>query len=71
MASQFQSYEDTLEYCREREMRLTRQRQFILQLLWDTNVHLSASAIYDRLRQQSKEIGHTSVYQNLEDKSLM
>lgn len=66
MAPQLQSYEDTLEYCRERGMRLTRQRQFILELLWDTNEHLSASAIYDRLRQQGKEIGHTSVYQNLD-----
>lgn len=66
MAPQLQSYEDTLEYCRERGMRLTRQRQFILELLWNTNEHLSASAIYDRLRQQGKEIGHTSVYQNLD-----
>jgi Fur family ferric uptake transcriptional regulator len=66
MAPQFKSYEDALEYCRERGMRLTRQRQFILELLWNTNEHLSASAIYDRLRQQGKEIGHTSVYQNLD-----
>ena len=66
MAPQLQSYEDALEYCREQGMRLSEQRQFILKLLWDTNEHLSASAIYDLLRQQCKKIGHTSVYQNLD-----
>lgn len=66
MAPQLQFYEDALEYCRKRGMRLSKQRQFILKLLWDTNEHLPASAIYDRLRQQGKKIGHTSVYQNLE-----
>lgn len=66
MAPQLQSFEDSLEYCRQRGMRLSKQRQFILKLLWDTNEHLPASAIYDRLRQQGKKIGHTSVYQNLE-----
>jgi Fur family transcriptional regulator, ferric uptake regulator len=66
MAPQLHSYEDSLEYCRELGMRLSRQRQFILKLLWDTDDHLSASTIYDRLRQQGKNIGHTSVYQNLD-----
>ena len=66
MAPQLQSYEDSLEYCRKLGMRLSKQRQFILKLLWDTNEHLPASAIYDRLRQQGKNIGHTSVYQNLD-----
>jgi Fur family ferric uptake transcriptional regulator len=66
MAAQLQSYEDSIEYCRELGMRLSKQRQFILKLLWDTNEHLSASTIYDRLRQQGKAIGHTSVYQNLD-----
>lgn len=66
MATQLQSYEASLDYCRELGMRLSKQRQFILELLWDTNEHLSASAIYDRLRQQGKTIGHTSVYQNLD-----
>lgn len=66
MAPQLQSYKDSLEYCLKQGMRLSKQRQFILQLLWDTNEHLSASAIYDRLRQQGKNIGHTSVYQNLD-----
>ncbi len=66
MAPQLQSYEDSLEYCRKLGMRLSKQRQFLLKLLWDTNEHLPASAIYDRLRQQGKKIGHTSVYQNLD-----
>lgn len=47
-------------------MRLSRQRRFILELLWQEQEHLSAREIYDRLNQQGKEIGHTSVYQNLE-----
>lgn len=66
MSPQLQSYEKSLEYCRELGMRLSKQRQFILKLLWDTDEHLSASAIYDCLRQQGKNIGHTSVYQNLD-----
>jgi Fur family ferric uptake transcriptional regulator len=66
MAPQLESYEDALEYCRQRGMRLSKQRQLILELLWETNEHLPASVIYDRLRQQGKEIGHTSVYQNLD-----
>jgi Fur family ferric uptake transcriptional regulator len=47
-------------------MRLSRQRKFILELLWQDQEHLSAREIYDRLNRQGKEIGHTSVYQNLE-----
>lgn len=60
------SYEDCLTHCRQQGMRLSKQRQLILKLLWDTNEHLAASEIYDRLRQQGEEIGHTSVYQNLD-----
>jgi Fur family transcriptional regulator, ferric uptake regulator len=47
-------------------MRLSKQRRFILELLWQAQEHLSAREIYDRLNQQGKDIGHTSVYQNLE-----
>jgi Fur family ferric uptake transcriptional regulator len=47
-------------------MRLSRQRRYILELLWDTREHLSAREIYDRLNRNGKPIGHTSVYQNLE-----
>lgn len=60
------SLKDALNRCQELGMRLSRQRRFILELLWSQNEHLSAKEIYDRLSQQGKDIGHTSVYQNLE-----
>ncbi|WP_414550075.1 Fur family transcriptional regulator [Anabaena sp. CCY 0017] len=60
------SLEDALERCQQLGMRVSRQRRFILELLWAANEHLSAREIYDRLSQQGKDIGHTSVYQNLE-----
>ncbi|MBK1990706.1 transcriptional repressor [Sphaerospermopsis aphanizomenoides BCCUSP55] len=60
------SLEDALDRCQMLGMRVSRQRRFILELLWQANEHLSAREIYDRLNQQGKEIGHTSVYQNLE-----
>ncbi|MGH1396448.1 MAG: Fur family transcriptional regulator [Trichormus sp.] len=60
------SLEDALEQCQILGMRVSRQRRFILELLWQANEHLSAREIYDRLNQEGKEIGHTSVYQNLE-----
>jgi Fur family ferric uptake transcriptional regulator len=47
-------------------MRLSRQRRYILELLWQQQGHLSAREIYHRLNQQGREIGHTSVYQNLD-----
>ena len=60
------SLEDALNRCQAMGMRLSRQRRFILELLWDAKEHLSAREIYDRLNQQAHSIGHTSVYQNLE-----
>ncbi|BAZ53889.1 ferric uptake regulation protein [Nostoc sp. NIES-4103] len=60
------SLEDALERCQILGMRVSRQRRFILELLWQANEHLSAREIYDRLNHQGKDIGHTSVYQNLE-----
>ncbi|MEL7037449.1 MAG: Fur family transcriptional regulator [Cyanobacteria bacterium J06592_8] len=60
------SLEDALNRCQALRMRLSRQRRFILELLWEAQEHLSAREIYDRLNQQGKAIGHTSVYQNLE-----
>lgn len=58
--------EDAIERCQTLGMRLSRQRRFILELLWHDQEHLSAREIYDRLNRQGKDIGHTSVYQNLE-----
>ncbi|MFE4107282.1 Fur family transcriptional regulator [Almyronema epifaneia] len=60
------SLDDALERCQELGMRLSRQRRYILELLWQAQEHLSAREIYDRLNRQGREIGHTSVYQNLE-----
>ena len=60
------SLENAIEQCQRRGMRLSRQRRYILELLWEVREHLSAREIYDLLNQRGKEIGHTSVYQNLE-----
>lgn len=60
------SLDDALNRCQVLGMRLSRQRRFILELLWQAHEHLSAREIYDRLNRQGKAIGHTSVYQNLE-----
>jgi Fur family transcriptional regulator, ferric uptake regulator len=60
------SLESALDRCQELGMRLSSQRRYILELLWELQEHLSAREIYDRLNQQGKDIGHTSVYQNLE-----
>jgi len=58
--------EEALAQCQNQGMRLSRQRRSILELLWRCEEHLSAREIYDRLNQEGKDIGHTSVYQNLE-----
>ena len=60
------SLEDALSRCQELGMRVSRQRRYILELLWSNDNHLSAREIYDLLNQEGKEIGHTSVYQNLD-----
>ena len=61
-----QTLEDALSQCQRLGMRLSKQRRAILNLLWQSKEHLSAKEIYDRLSQSGCEIGHTSVYQNLE-----
>lgn len=66
MKKPIRSFEDAVDRCQALGMRLSKQRRFILELLWQAKEHLSAREIYDRLNQQGKEIGHTSVYQNLE-----
>lgn len=58
--------EAVIDRCQSLGLRVSRQRRSILELLWETQEHLSAREIYDRLNQQGKKIGHTSVYQNLE-----
>ena len=64
--SAIRSLDDAVNRCQMLGMRLSRQRRYILELLWTDQEHLSARSIYDRLNQQGKDIGHTSVYQNLE-----
>jgi Fur family ferric uptake transcriptional regulator len=38
----------------------------VLDLLWAEKSHLSARDIFEKLNDQGRNIGHTSVYQNLE-----
>ncbi len=38
----------------------------VLDLLWAEKSHLSARDIFEKLNNQGRNIGHTSVYQNLE-----
>lgn len=64
--SPINSLEDAIARCQSLGMRLSRQRRYILELLWQIQEHLSARDIYDRLNRLGREIGHTSVYQNLE-----
>lgn len=52
--------------CRDLGMRLSKQRRMVLDLLWQERSHLSARDIYEKLNDQGRNIGHTSVYQNLE-----
>lgn len=52
--------------CRELGMRLSKQRRMVLDLLWQERSHLSARDIFEKLNNQGRNIGHTSVYQNLE-----
>ncbi|MBD2101334.1 Fur family transcriptional regulator [Leptolyngbya sp. FACHB-261] len=66
MVKPIESLDDALARCQHLGMRLSRQRRYILELLWQAQEHLSAREIYDRLNQTGKGIGHTSVYQNLE-----
>lgn len=52
--------------CRELGLRLSKQRRMVLQLLWAEKTHLSARDIFEKLNNLGRNIGHTSVYQNLE-----
>jgi Fur family transcriptional regulator, ferric uptake regulator len=65
-SSPIRSFDEAIGRCQDLGMRLSRQRRYILELLWQAQDHLSARDIYDQLNRQGKEIGHTSVYQNLE-----
>jgi Fur family ferric uptake transcriptional regulator len=58
--------EDVYRRCRDLGMRLSRQRRMVLDLLWEEKSHLSARDIFEKLNDLGRNIGHTSVYQNLE-----
>jgi len=58
--------DDVFRRCRHLGMRLSRQRRMVLELLWDEKDHLSARDIFEKLNTRGRNIGHTSVYQNLE-----
>lgn len=60
------SLQDAINRCQALGMRVSRQRRLILELLWQRQEHLSAREIYDALNREGKNIGHTSVYQNLD-----
>lgn len=58
--------EAVYQRCRDLGMRLSRQRRMVLDLLWAEKSHLSARDIFEKLNNLGRNIGHTSVYQNLE-----
>lgn len=58
--------ESAYRRCRELGLRLSKQRRMVLQLLWSEKSHLSARDIFEKLNHMGRNIGHTSVYQNLE-----
>jgi Fur family ferric uptake transcriptional regulator len=60
------SVDDVYRRCRDLGMRLSRQRRMVLDLLWSEKSHLSARDIFQKLNNLGRNIGHTSVYQNLE-----
>lgn len=58
--------DEVYQRCRDLGMRLSRQRRMVLDLLWAEKSHLSARDIFEKLNNLGRNIGHTSVYQNLE-----
>ncbi len=66
VGAELRSVDDVYRRCRDLGMRLSRQRRMVLDLLWAEKTHLSARDIYERLNDMGRNIGHTSVYQNLE-----
>lgn len=60
------SLDEVYRLCRDLGMRLSRQRRMVLDLLWAEKSHLSARDIFEKLNDLGRNIGHTSVYQNLE-----
>ena len=58
---------DVKQVFREKQYKLTTQRQLILQTFFDhPGQHLSAEDVYDIVRRESAEIGLATVYRTLE-----
>lgn len=51
--------------CQTSGRRISQQRYRVLELLWQTNEHLSAKEIYTRLNQHSPAVSLTAIYQNI------
>jgi Fur family ferric uptake transcriptional regulator len=64
--AEIRNVDDVYRRCRDLGMRLSRQRRMVLDLLWSEKSHLSARDIFEKLNDLGRNIGHTSVYQNLE-----
>ena len=64
-SASLQSLEDALTLCRSSGMRVSQQRYRVLELLWQTDEHLSAKEIYARLNQHTSAVSLTAIYQNI------
>ena len=53
------------EYLKEKELKLTGQRKIILDAFLNTEVHVTAEELYDKLKKSNPGIGLTTVYRTL------
>jgi Fur family ferric uptake transcriptional regulator len=53
------------EFLSERGLRLTRQRQIVVQAFMDQEEHVSAEELYLLVKKRAPEIGYTTVYRTL------
>ncbi len=59
-------YNDILRILREKNIRITPQRELIIKFLNEKNAHLTAQEIYEMLRRKHRNISFTTVYNTLE-----
>lgn len=53
------------EYLKKKDLKLTDQRKLILDEFLNTEIHFTAEALYDKLKQKNSNIGLTTVYRTL------
>lgn len=53
------------EYIRTRGLRLTKQRLQVAEIFMETDGHVSAEELYDRVRRRHPDIGFSTVYRTL------